>query len=159
MQSTERQDTPVPLRDSQDDYDKIFARRFQELRQLAAVTQLMIAEQMQAAGYPNIHRSTVGKIENADRPVTVGEAVVLARIIGVDLEMLLSDPADGDDEISVALAKRESVARRMREAIAEGSRAADYLEHIQRRLPGLKEEMAAATQEIETLRAKKGSSR
>jgi transcriptional regulator with XRE-family HTH domain len=129
MQSAERQNTPGPVMGTQDarhDLDKVFARRFRELREIAGVTQLAVAVQMQAAGHPNIHRSTVGKIENADRPVTVGEAVALARIIGVDVAGLLADPDPDSRECQEALAAFAQAERRMAEARVR----ADHAERI-----------------------------
>src|ERR1700733_1136938 len=94
MQSTEGQDTPVSLSTSQDvssEFDAIFARRLRDFRTIAGLTQQQMADRMQVAGYDNIHRSTIGKIESSDRPVSLGEAVSFARILGVDLDDLVTE--------------------------------------------------------------------
>ncbi len=75
--------------------DAIFARRLREVREQAGMTQQQLADQMARTGN-KIHRSTVGKIENGDRPVTIGEAVQFAGILGVGLAVLLTDA--GQDE-------------------------------------------------------------
>lgn len=68
--------------------DAIFARRLRSIREQADMTQQQLADAMARTG-SRIHRSTIGKIENGDRPVTVGEAVQIAGIFGVPLTELV----------------------------------------------------------------------
>lgn len=70
--------------------DSIFARRLREVRQQAGVTQQQMATRMTEAGH-KLHRSAVAKIELGERPVTIGEAVQLAGILGVPLMELVTD--------------------------------------------------------------------
>lgn len=71
--------------------DAIFARRLRAVREAAGMTQQHLADAMASTGN-KIHRSTIGKIESGDRPVTVGEAIELAGILGVDLAGLVTSP-------------------------------------------------------------------
>jgi transcriptional regulator with XRE-family HTH domain len=70
--------------------DSIFARRLREVRQQAEVTQQQLAARMAQVGH-KVHRSAIAKIELGERPVTIGEAVQLAGILGVPLMELVSD--------------------------------------------------------------------
>jgi transcriptional regulator with XRE-family HTH domain len=74
--------------------DAVFARRLRDLREASGLTQQQLADVMASTGN-KIHRSTIGKIESGDRPVTVGEAAELAGILGVGLAELVTDPGLG----------------------------------------------------------------
>lgn len=74
--------------------DETFARRLRLVREAAGMTQQQLADAMAATGN-RFHRSTMGKIESGGRPVTIGEAVQLAGILGIRLEVLAADlPGD-----------------------------------------------------------------
>lgn len=70
--------------------DSIFARRLREVRRQAGVTQQQLALRMTEVGH-KLHRSAVAKIELGERPVTIGEAVQFAGILGVPLMELVTD--------------------------------------------------------------------
>lgn len=70
--------------------DSIFARRLREVRQQAGVTQQQVADRMTKVGH-KLHRSAVAKIELGERPVTIGEAIQLASILGVPLMEMVTD--------------------------------------------------------------------
>jgi transcriptional regulator with XRE-family HTH domain len=70
--------------------DSIFAGRLREVRQQAGVTQQQLAARMTATGH-KVHRSTIAKIELGERPVTIGEAVQLAGLLGIPLMELVTD--------------------------------------------------------------------
>jgi transcriptional regulator with XRE-family HTH domain len=70
--------------------DSIFARRLREVRQQAGVTQQQLAARMTEVGH-KLHRSAVAKIELGERPVTIGEAIQLAGILGVPVMELVTD--------------------------------------------------------------------
>ena len=70
--------------------DSIFARRLREVRRQAGVTQQQLASRMTEVGH-KLHRSAVAKIELGERPVTIGEAVQLAGILGAPLMELVTD--------------------------------------------------------------------
>jgi transcriptional regulator with XRE-family HTH domain len=81
---------------SPDSPDAIFARRLRAIRQGADLTQQQLAERMTATG-TRMHRSGIAKIESGDRVVSVGEAIQLAAVLGVDLAELVTDPAAYDE--------------------------------------------------------------
>jgi transcriptional regulator with XRE-family HTH domain len=92
MEDTMSQDTSgdhSPPQSPAEVSDGIFARRLHALRTAAGLTQQQVAS---AAGNA-MHRSAIAKIEAGDRSVSVGEAVQLARALGVDLAELVTDPA------------------------------------------------------------------
>lgn len=94
----------VPPRETPSgNFDAIFARQIRDLREAADLTQQQLADAMARTGN-KIHRSTIGKIENGDRPVTVGEAAEIAGILGVDLADLLTEPEPVTDEMLMARA-------------------------------------------------------
>jgi transcriptional regulator with XRE-family HTH domain len=98
MQGMTSHDTPQDHTEYQvvpsDFSDATFARRLRLVREAAGMTQQQLADAMAATGN-KIHRSTIGKIESGDRPVTIGEAVELAGIVGVPLADLATDlPAE-----------------------------------------------------------------
>jgi transcriptional regulator with XRE-family HTH domain len=64
------------------------------MREISGLTQQHIADRMAMGGH-KMHRSAIAKIESGDRPVLLAEAVMLARVLGIDLIYFL---ADEDDE-------------------------------------------------------------
>jgi transcriptional regulator with XRE-family HTH domain len=77
--------------------DGIFARRLSALRKTAELTQQQLADAMSASGN-TMHRSAIAKIEAGDRAVSVGEAVQLAGVLGIDLAELVTEPTDSEQE-------------------------------------------------------------
>lgn len=92
--------------------EQAVARKLKELRQLAGLPQVKIAERMFSRGQP-WHQQTVYKVEAGQRPVRVGELADLAAIFGVTPATLLSDDDYGD-----AAAEREVMEHALREQIA-----------------------------------------
>ena len=74
--------------------DRVFARRLSALRKAAGLTQQQLAGNMAETGSA-MHRSAIAKIEAGDRAVSIGEAVQLARALGVGLAELVTDPDSG----------------------------------------------------------------
>jgi transcriptional regulator with XRE-family HTH domain len=126
--------------------DSLFTRRLREFRLLAGMTQQHLADQMARTG-SKIHRSTVGKIEIGDRPVTIGEAVQFAAVLGVPLAELVADPSAGtgharaliEAQLTAASIRREAEeqARLVREAKALYENAAERLNAAERHLAEL----------------------
>jgi transcriptional regulator with XRE-family HTH domain len=103
--------------------DAIFARRLREVREQAGMTQQQLADLMARTGN-KIHRSTIGKIESGGRPVTIGEAVQLAGILGADLAELITDPApDAVAEAHRARVRAQVRVRALQREIEERDRA------------------------------------
>jgi len=82
--------------------DAFFGSRLRDIRDAAGLTQQQLASQMNATGH-KMHRSAIAKIESGDRPVSLWEAVQLARILGVEMRELITD----------ADAKREKAQERL----------------------------------------------
>lgn len=100
-----------------------FGRNVQRLRKFRGWSQEDLAARMAAHGYP-MHQVTVGKIENANRPTSVGEVAALALIFGVEPRDLLQlTPADRDmaavDEALRALQAKKAELKAVNEQIAE----------------------------------------
>ena len=81
----------APQKAPSDFSDAIFAQRLRAVRTEAGLTQQQLADRMAATGH-KIHRSTVGKIESGDRPVSVGEAVQFAGALNIPLLELVTIP-------------------------------------------------------------------
>jgi transcriptional regulator with XRE-family HTH domain len=96
--------------------DAIFARRLRAVREASGMTQQELADAMAATGN-KIHRSTIGKIESGDRPVTIGEAVQLAGILGVGLAELVTDT--GQDEAHRARVEAQVKVRHLQHLAAK----------------------------------------
>jgi transcriptional regulator with XRE-family HTH domain len=69
--------------------DVVFGRKLRYLREEAGLTQQQLADVMRDAG-SKMHRSTIGKIEAAERVVSVGEAAQLAEVLGIDLTQMIN---------------------------------------------------------------------
>jgi transcriptional regulator with XRE-family HTH domain len=94
-----------------DELDEALAKRIRELRTEAGLTQQQLAERMTLAG-SKMHQTTIAKIEAGERPVVVGEAVLLAALLNASLDDLIA-VAGATDKSSNAMrrAARELEAR------------------------------------------------
>lgn len=122
--------------------DDTFARRLREFRLQAGMTQQQLADVMTRTGN-RIHRSTIGKIESGARPVTIGEAVQLAGILGVPLTEMVTgtgtDAARIEAQLTVTSRKSEADERDrlLREAQILADHAAGRLKAAEQRLAEL----------------------
>ena len=82
---------------SSDFADSIFARRLRAVRKQAGKTQKQLADLMADRGH-KMRQSTVAKIESGERPVSIGEAVQLAEVLGASLMDLVTDGITGRQE-------------------------------------------------------------
>lgn len=80
-----------------DSSDSVFARRLRAVRKQAGVTQKQLADRMADRGHKML-QSTVAKIESGERPVSIGEAVQLADVLGASLMDLVTDETAGGQE-------------------------------------------------------------
>ncbi|ALG06823.1 helix-turn-helix domain-containing protein [Kibdelosporangium phytohabitans] len=69
--------------------DRVLRGNLLRLRVDRRLTQLDVASQMQARGHA-WHQPTVYKVEAGLRRMFVSEAVALAEVLGVDLDLLLT---------------------------------------------------------------------
>jgi transcriptional regulator with XRE-family HTH domain len=124
--------------------DATFARRVRDLREIADLTQRRLAEQMTVMGY-RMHQTTIAKIEAGERPVSIGEAVAFASVLGVEMPDLLAGPSDPD--LADAIVARDMWARRRGEVelnIAALRRSLAVLEEEDLAEAAEEEEKAAA---------------
>lgn len=82
--------------------DATFGRRLREVRRQSGITQQQLASRMAAAGHKR-NRSAIAKTELGTRPVSLGEAVTFAAVLGVPLLDLLTDPAGISPELRARL--------------------------------------------------------
>lgn len=114
------------------------------------MTQAQLAVQMSGGGF-TMHQTTIAKIEAGERPVTVGEAVALALVLGVDLTDLVTER--GIDELAQALADQAHCQERV-QAETERLAAADAAAaDAQRRLRQATSDLIRAERKVESLRS------
>lgn len=135
-------------------WDAIFARRLRAIREQARMTQQDLAEWMAKTGN-KFHRSTIAKIEAGDRLVTVGEALELAGILGVDLQDVLIEYLDPSEEarlhaehttamLAFRSAQHDAIKKKAAFEAAKGDydKAGDILSNAAQKLAFIENEMA-----------------
>jgi transcriptional regulator with XRE-family HTH domain len=151
----ENQDPPSDFADS------IFARRLRAIRKQAEVTQKLLADRMAARGHKML-QSTVAKIESGERPVSIGEAVQFAEVLGVDLGELITERARDPvrdralqerDEARVRVRNLQHLAAERHRGLEEAQflyeHTAEQLEQAQRELSSLDRRLKAAEQQLQ----------
>lgn len=88
------------------------------------------------------------------RPVIVGEAVTLARIIGVDLADMLTEPSHHEGELAAALAELGACERSVHELKARAATAAVIAQDAQAQRDEARTQVEAARWHVEMLRRK-----
>ena len=114
---------------------------------------------------PVMRQSTIAKIEAAQRPVRVNEAVLLAAIFRVPLAELLQDPDQRDPQDTLTTARdieREvmgellQAAHRLEEHRAAHAAAAHAVDEAERRVEALRNRYAEAQATAAALAAHRG---
>lgn len=136
----ENQDPPSESADS------IFARRLRAVRIQAEVTQKQLADRMAARGHKML-QSTMAKIESGERPVSIGEAVQLADVLGVDLGELTTERS-GDTVRDRALQERAKARIRVRSLQHEAADRHKRLEEAQFLYERATEQLEQAQREL-----------
>lgn len=100
-----------------------FGQRVRELRTERGWSQEKLAEEMTAREF-QLHQTQVGKIESAGRPVSLGEAAVLAAVLGVTVFELLGPEPPKVDRFGEGYAAghrdgQRECARKVRAALGE----------------------------------------
>ncbi|TMR87940.1 helix-turn-helix domain-containing protein [Nonomuraea basaltis] len=91
------------------DAEVVFGLGLRHLRQQRGWTQQELAERLKAQG-TSLHQSAVARIEAANRPVRLNEALALARVLEVELPDLLSSIRGViDQDIAVMEAQRDDL--------------------------------------------------
>lgn len=62
-----------------------FGRSVRELRKARNMSQTQLAQSLAHAGIRWFHQVTIGRLENAERPTSLGEAYAISEFFGVDL--------------------------------------------------------------------------
>lgn len=125
-----------------DAYEERFARRLRERRVEKGWTQDTLAQRATEAGAPMI-QTTVAKTENNTRAVRIGEAVILASVLEVNLYSLVQ--ARWSDEETSTI---EGVIDRLHEELRE-------LDTALAERSGVLEELEARRKEHRTLRERR----
>lgn len=121
-------------------WQSTYARELERRRERAGMSQSELARRATEAGLP-LHQTTVARIENGSRSISLNEALVLARILGTD-PLAMADYESASEDLLVttesALRHAQSVARESRVDIAAAltrlSDALDDLQHWRNRL-------------------------
>lgn len=113
-------DDSVEKSDVSDDEAR-FAANMQVIRERQGLSQADLVRVLRDAGWPNVHQTTVSRIEKRERPVKLGEARAIARALNVELNQMLLTP--GSARFALDLATRRAGLDRARTAIREGARA------------------------------------
>ncbi|EFV14742.1 helix-turn-helix transcriptional regulator [Segniliparus rugosus] len=74
-----------------DDQDQNFARQVQQLREEQGLTQGALARKLRERGLA-FHQTTVQRLESGERPAKLGEAFVIAEVLGSTVEAMISTP-------------------------------------------------------------------
>ncbi|WP_432457936.1 helix-turn-helix transcriptional regulator [Cellulomonas iranensis] len=92
-----------------------FAMNLRALREALGINQSEFARRVTEAGLEGFHQTTVSRIEKGERPVRLGEAAIIAQVLGVPVDRMT-----GEGEDLAALA-------RMRQRLAAAELARDNL--------------------------------
>lgn len=66
--------------------ERHFASKLYAARKSARLSQSVMADRMRESGFPNYYQQTVTRNETGKRSIPLGEALVLASILGVSIE-------------------------------------------------------------------------
>ncbi|MEN4476855.1 helix-turn-helix transcriptional regulator [Mycolicibacterium cosmeticum] len=83
-----------------------FAVNVRTARQSRGLTQADVARQMSRSGY-RWHAATVYKVENGERQIQLGEALELARILGVGVEEMATPHGALKSAVDIAAIRNE----------------------------------------------------
>lgn len=98
-----------------------FAENVRIRREEIGWSQTDFAKRLQDAGLRNFHQTTVSRIEKNERPVRLGEARVIAHVLGRDLDLLWQPPADS--QLSARLGAELGSERNARAALHQAVHA------------------------------------
>jgi transcriptional regulator with XRE-family HTH domain len=161
------QDTSGPNRlpplPGETDTDELFGRRLRDFRIIAGLTQRQLAERMVLAGF-RMHQTTIAKTEAAERSASIGEAVELARILGVNLTDLVTEPGSGAagelaEAMAEAMAEREHWSREARDLERVIQLCDHEMQDALSRRHFAKDKLKEAMARVEELRVREGALR
>lgn len=111
--------------------DARFAASVRELREGKGWSQAELAANLREVGWPNIHPTTVARIEAGTRAVRLGEARAIATLLGSDVSSMVSPTAVTTPLLTArnAANRAEVAAFRVTEAVQRLLAAEDDLHH------------------------------
>lgn len=125
---------------SSDTADTYFGRALKRTRESKGLSMSQLADLLARRGLRNIYPTTVGRIERAERPVKLSEAIAISQTLGVSLEAMIADAYLSEDEptpTESALWSLRAV-QRAQKAIEQAAQEQRWLIHeAQNRLLGL----------------------
>lgn len=144
----------MPTTDQERAIERHFGERVRMLRTARGTSQAALAEALGVAGGPSMNHSNLAKLERGSRGVGLGEAVLLASVLGTDLPSLLGE----DMGVLTALAEAE---RQATDAAAAHAAAQERLTAVRGRIvnapPLSPEDERAAADQAELGRARGGA--
>lgn len=108
-----------------------FAENVRFYREKMGWSQTEFANRLQRAGLENFHQTTVSRLEKGERPIRLGEARVIAAVLGQPVSDLWASPVES------ALG---ALANDMNATGAELGRLADAMKAHRRRMRAIKED-------------------
>lgn len=98
-----------------------FIRNMQLLREQNGWSQGEFAKRMQEAGWPSFHQTTVSRIEQGNRPVRLGEARGIAKVLGtITSQMILSQEVFvGLRELELSLIEMANVQKKFFDLVSD----------------------------------------
>lgn len=88
--------------------DGRFAANMRAMRAARGWNQSELARRVTNAGTDGFHQTTISRIEAGSRPVRLGEATAIARVLGTTVELMVS--SDGRDAIVTTLTESANTA-------------------------------------------------
>ena len=110
--------------------EEVAGREIRRLRTARGWSQEELAERMKAYGY-DWHQTLIGRIEAAQRPLRLNEAVDMCRLFRVPLDRLMwPDPDLTPEEVRAQLGRAEQEFQRSMVAAIEARAAAAEADHV-----------------------------
>lgn len=118
-----------------------FRRAVALLRKQRGFSQERLAKDMHAAGWTDFHQATISRIEKGTRPVRLGEARTLAKLLGADIDSMLT-PSALSRTTAQAQADLNAYISKFRAAVQSVADAEEARTHLETLRRTLRDEMA-----------------
>lgn len=97
------------------------------------MSQADLVRALKERGWSSVYQNTVSRIEKGERPVRYGEARVIARALGVNIELFLLSAADSQTAIALAAA-RERLGEAHRDTYTSAKRWLEVRDELERQV-------------------------
>ncbi|MDQ0094417.1 helix-turn-helix domain-containing protein [Paeniglutamicibacter psychrophenolicus] len=91
--------------------DENFGAMVREYRELRKWSMTEFASKLRDAGLANFHPTTISRMERGERPAKIGEAAVIAQVLGTQLDNLVDTPLEAYFELEFEGKQLEMVAK------------------------------------------------